>query len=116
MSLTNNGSRILIIHIVETAGAIILGSEIDDLETHLDKKLLENYQSVIHKQGFETIVELGFGNAKVSIPKIVNEFEADLLVMGAHGHAWLKDLIFGTTVDQVRHKVHIPVFIVRSLK
>jgi manganese transport protein len=116
LSLSKAGGTILIIHIVETAGAIILGSEIDDLETHLDKKLLENYQSIIQKQGFETSVELGFGNAKKSIPKIVNDFEADLLVMGAHGHAWLKDLIFGTTVDNVRHKVNVPVFIVRSLK
>jgi manganese transport protein len=116
LSISKKGSKILIIHIVESAGAIILGNEIDDLETHLDKQLLESYKSMIEQQGFETAVELGFGNAKNSIPKIVNEFKADLLVMGAHGHAWLKDLIFGTTVDNVRHKVKVPVFIVRSTK
>jgi len=33
--------------------------------------------------------------------------------MGAHGHKGLKDLIFGTTVDSVRHKVNIPVLIIR---
>jgi len=115
LSICNPGSKILIIHIVETAGAILLGSDIDDLETHLDKKQLEHYQSFIQLQGFETNTELGFGNAKNHIPKIVNDFGADLLVMGAHGHAMLKDLIFGTTVDKVRHKVNIPVFIVKSL-
>jgi len=36
----------------------------------------------------------------------------DLLVMGAHGHKGFKDLLFGTTVDSVRHKIKIPLFIV----
>ena len=39
---------------------------------------------------------------------------ADLLVMGAHGHKFFKDLIFGTTVDTVRHRVGIPVLIVKE--
>jgi manganese transport protein len=114
LSISKAGGKVLIIHIVETAGAIILGSEIDDFETHLDKKLLMNYQSFIQEQGYETNIELGFGNAKNCIPRIVNDFGADLLVMGAHGHNMLKDLVFGTTVDKVRHRVNIPVFIVRS--
>jgi manganese transport protein len=45
---------------------------------------------------------------------MAKRFEADMLVMGAHGHTWLSDLIFGTTVDVVRHRVTIPVFIVKQ--
>jgi manganese transport protein len=56
---------------------------------------------------------IGYGPAKKSIPRIVNEKQADLLVMGAHGHRALKDLVFGTTVGAVRHAVSIPVLIVR---
>jgi manganese transport protein len=59
-------------------------------------------------------MKVGFGNPKRIIPELVNNFQADLLVMGAHGHNWVKDLIFGTTVDTVRHRVSIPVFIVRD--
>ena len=32
--------------------------------------------------------------------------------MGAHGHKGFKDLLLGTTVDAVRHKIKIPVLIV----
>lgn len=95
-------------HVVESAGAILLGNEINDFETHQDEKLLELYKSYIDKQGFETFLKLGFGNPQKIIPKNVNEFKADILVMGAHGHKCLKDIIFGTTVDKVRHKVNIP--------
>jgi manganese transport protein len=45
---------------------------------------------------------------------MVSEFGADLLVMGAHGHRFLKDLVFGTTLNTVRHRIKIPILIVRN--
>lgn len=114
MSLGNPGSKILIIHVVESAGAIIMGNEIEDFETHQDKGVLDLYKSYIEKEGYETFAHLGFGNPQKIIPENVNEFGADILVMGAHGHKGLKDIVFGTTVDKVRHRVDIPVFIVKD--
>jgi manganese transport protein len=35
-----------------------------------------------------------------------------MLIMGAHHHRGIKDLIYGETVNQVRHKLNIPVLIV----
>jgi manganese transport protein len=32
--------------------------------------------------------------------------------MGVHGHKGFKDLVFGTTVDSVRHKTKIPLLII----
>jgi len=37
----------------------------------------------------------------------------DLIVMGAHGHKGLKDLIFGTTISAVRHNLKVPLLVVR---
>jgi manganese transport protein len=33
--------------------------------------------------------------------------------MGAHGHRVFKDILLGTTLDEVRHNVKVPVLIVR---
>ncbi|REK50693.1 MAG: iron/manganese transporter [Bacteroidetes bacterium] len=104
----------LIIHILESAGAHMMQNEISDLEERSDMKNLENYSISLSEKGFNVRAKLGFGNPKKAIPLIVNEFDADLLVLGAHGHKAWKDFIFGTTVDSVRHKVKIPVLIVRS--
>ncbi len=41
------------------------------------------------------------------------EVRPDLVVMGAHGHRNIKDLIFGTTIDPVRHALDIPILVVR---
>ena len=104
----------LLIHVVETAGAMIFGSEIEDHETESDRKNMQLYAEILEKKGYKVSFTLGFGSPKSSISKIVNESGADLLVMGAHGHKGLKDLVFGTTVDAVRHRVKVPVFIVKG--
>lgn len=103
----------VLIHIVETAGARMMGHEIDDLETLSDKTNLEKYKVDLEEKGFLVEIKLGFGSPKKSIPDIVNTCHCDLLVMGAHGHKGFKDLIFGTTLDAVRHNVNVPVLIVR---
>jgi manganese transport protein len=107
-------ARYLLVHVVETAGAMWYGSQIADHESGEDTQALKSYLLQLREQGYRVEMKIGFGNPKRIIPEIVTEFNADLLVMGAHGHNWFKDLIFGTTVDTVRHRVKIPVLIVRD--
>ncbi len=103
----------LLIHILESAGALMMQQDIRDFEERSDQRALEKYAEELSLKGFQTDVKLGYGNPKRAIPKLVNEYQADLLVMGAHGHSGFKDFIFGTTVDAVRHRVKIPVLIVQ---
>lgn len=104
----------VLLHIVETAGAMMYGSDISDHESRNDLLALENYRHQLTSLGYHVDIKIGYGNPRRRIPKLVTEFDADLLVMGAHGHEFFKDLIFGTTVDTVRHRVKIPVLIVRA--
>lgn len=104
----------MLIHVVESAGAMVYGSAIADKESSEDKDALNNYVSQLKEKGYQVEMKIGYGNPKRKIPHMVRDFNADLLVMGAHGHNIIKDLIFGTTVDTVRHRVDIPVFIVRE--
>jgi manganese transport protein len=103
-----------LVHVVETAGALWYGSEIADRESGEDKLALQKYVDQLVIQGYRVEMEIGFGNPRKVIPEIVGKFKSDLLVMGAHGHKWAKDLVFGATVDTVRHRVNIPVLIVRE--
>jgi manganese transport protein len=106
-------ARYMLVHVVETAGAMVYGSDIQDQESARDIAALENYCEQLKDKGYYVETKVGYGNPKSKIPEIVKDFQGDLLVMGAHGHNLWKDLIFGTTVDTVRHKVNIPVLIVR---
>lgn len=104
----------LLVHIVESAGAWIFGSEIADQEAGHDQANLQKYADEMNAEGYKASIKLGFGSPKRKIPKLVKEFDADMLVMGAHGHQWFKDIILGTTVDGVRHRLDIPLFIIRE--
>ena len=103
-----------LIHIVETVGAMLYGNEVDDHETTIDEKLLAAYQEMLKEKGFNVETKLGFGKPNATIPEIINEGNFDILVMGTHGHTGFKDILFGTTVDKLRHKISIPLFIVKK--
>lgn len=115
-AITQGGknAKYLLVHVVETAGAMWYGSQIADNESLEDTQALKSYLVQIQEQGYQVEMKIGFGNPKRVIPEITREFNANLLVMGAHGHNWVKDMVFGTTVDSVRHRIKIPVLIVRG--
>ncbi|WP_443939547.1 Nramp family divalent metal transporter [Pedobacter sp. MW01-1-1] len=102
-----------LIHVVETAVARYYGDKAMDHETQSDRENLDIYKNNLAELGYEATSLVGFGRTASAIAAISNQNNLELLVMGAHGHKGLKDLIFGTTVNAVRHKVSIPVLIVR---
>jgi manganese transport protein len=106
-------TKIILIHIVESASARVLGTEADDLETRKDQEKLDGYVDFLKQKGFIAESKLGFRNRNKEIPRLVKEGGAELLVIGAHGHSGVKDWLYGETIDVVRHHLKIPVLIVR---
>ena len=112
----NNGGReahYTLIHVVESAAARYLGALSHDRETETDIANLEHYAEQLRRSGYSAEVRMGHGQPVKAIAQLVNEANADLLVMGAHGHRGLMDLLRGATVDAVRHRVKVPVLIVQ---
>ncbi len=112
MLQSQKSTQLILIHIVETAGALILGEEIKDHESTSDIKQLEKYKTYLMEMGYEVETALGYGNPKKQIPIIVTQKQAELLIMATHGHKGLNDFLFGTTLEKVRHSINIPVLIV----
>lgn len=105
-------TKIVLIHIVESAPAKVLGKETDDLETRKDQEKLDEYVNFLNGKGFSAESFLGFRNRQKEITRLVKESGADLLIIGAHGHSGMKDWLYGETIDAVRHQLKIPVLIV----
>ncbi len=102
----------LLIHVVESASARILGKDSDDFETRSDEDRLQNYIIQLNEKGFKAEGKLGFRDRTKEIVRIVKEEGADMLIIGAHGHTGLKDWIYGETIESVRHELKVPVLIV----
>lgn len=102
----------LLIHIVESASARILGRESDDFETNKDREQLAHYVTQLSDKGYRVKGLLGYNDRIREIVRLVTENKADMLVIGAHGHSGIKDMLYGETVNSVRHELKIPVLII----
>jgi manganese transport protein len=105
-------TQYILLHIVESASAKLLGNDSDDYETRKDKERMDMYVQQLQQRGLAVEGHLGFHNRAKEIVRIVKTLEADMLVVGAHGHTGLKDFIYGETVNSVRHDLKIPVLVV----
>lgn len=108
----NPDSEYILIHIVESASAKMLGKESGDYETQVDEERLESYVEQLRQRGIRARSRLGFHSRTKEIVRLVKEEAADMLVIGAHGHTGVKDWFFGETINSVRHELKIPVLIV----
>jgi manganese transport protein len=107
-----NDTEYLLIHVVESTSARLLGKESDDYETAKDEERMQFYIQQLNQRGFKAVGKLGFKNRTKEIVRIVKDESADILVIGAHGHSGIKDWLYGETINSVRHEVSIPLLIV----
>ncbi len=103
----------VLIHVTESAAARYAGEDSLDHETVGDRNTLQVYVDQLSRLGYKASAKVGHGHSVRAIARIVNDMECDLLVMGGHGHRGFKDILLGATVDAVRHRVRVPVLIVR---
>lgn len=106
-------TEFVLIHIVESASAKLIGAESEDYETREDRKALMEYVQFFEQENRKAIPALGYRNRTVEIARLVKEHDADLLIVGSHGHAGVKDFVLGETINRVRHLIQIPIFIAR---
>jgi manganese transport protein len=107
-------SEFIFIHVVESATANYLLDASDDEESRKDQERLDSYTKALRDKGYKAISVIGYQNRVKEIVRIVNEKDAQLLVMGAHKHKGWKDYFFGETIEAVRHNVSIPVLIIND--
>jgi nucleotide-binding universal stress UspA family protein len=81
-----------------------------------DRAYLENAAANLRGAGLTVDTYLALGDPAHGILKAADERQCDLIAMTAHGHRLLGDLLFGSTINEVRHKAHMPVLLVRAGK
>lgn len=94
-----------LIHIVETVPANYAGDLSDDQETRYDVQRMESLTAQMIAMGYQAQYMLGYHDRINEIVRLTKLCNADLLVLGTHGHKGFKDIIYGDTVNAVRHKL-----------
>ena len=79
-----------------------------------DRNYLESTAQRLRASGLEVSTHLALGDPPTEILKTAERENCDLIAMTTHGHRLLGDLIYGSTISQVRHKASVPILLVRA--
>ncbi len=106
-------ARIVLLHVEEDVTSQLFGSQSSTAEIAEGQQYLASIVDALREQTISVDVVVRHGNRPArEIAAVVEEVQPDLVVMASHGHRGLKDLIFGTTINAVRHRVRVPLLIV----
>jgi manganese transport protein len=112
-----HGAKVFLLHVEEGVTSQIYGKESSTAEVEAGEQYLERIAQSLREQGIAVETATSHSSSpRKEIVRYAREVQPDLVIMGAHGHGGLKDLIFGTTINPVRHKLDAPMLIVRAGK
>jgi len=113
-----HGSGLLLVHVADGFVARNFNqlSLMESDEMKEDRAYLENAAANLRTGGLNVDTYLALGDPAQGILKAAEDSHCDLIAMTAHGHRLLGDLLFGSTINEVRHKAQVPVLLVRAGK
>jgi len=112
-----HGAKLFLLHVEEGVTSQIYGRDASTAEVEAGEQYLERIAQSLRDQGVTVETAITHSSSpKKEIVRYAREIRPDLVIMGAHGHGGLKDLIFGNTINPVRHNLEVPMLIVRPGK
>ena len=112
-----HGARIYLVHVEEGVTSQVYGGESETAEVELGREYLDRIAQTLRDQGIavETSI-LHSSSPTKEIVRYARSVSPDLVIMGAHGHGGIKDILFGNTINPVRHALDVPMLVVRAGK
>ena len=111
-----NGARLYLLHVEEGVTSQVFGQEASTVEVQAGQRYLDNLVDSLSEMNIDVETAIRHSpNPRKEIVRYAREIQPDLLVMGAHGHGGIKDLIFGNTINPVRHALRVPILVVRDV-
>jgi nucleotide-binding universal stress UspA family protein len=110
------GAKLLLVHVAD--GWVARNFQqlklAESEEMKEDREYLGSRTRELTDEGFVCDAVLALGEPSDEIIKLARERDIDLIAMTTHGHRFISDILYGATVDKVRHAVDVPVLLVRA--
>ena len=113
-----HGSALLLLHVADgwVARNYHRFQLADSEEMTDDRAYLDKVASGLRAQGIVVETHLALGDPATGILETAADSGCDLIAMTTHGHRFLKDLLYGSTITRVRHRAKVPVLLVNAMK
>jgi len=110
-----HGAVVHLLHVEEGVTSRLFGAHSSTEEIRAGEAYFKRILETLAQAGVKAELSVEHGvTPREAIVRKARELNPDLIVMGAHGHRGIKDLIFGTTINAVRHRVGTPILVVSS--
>jgi nucleotide-binding universal stress UspA family protein len=110
------GSQLLLVHVADgwvARNYDRLGlAESEEMKD--DRRYLQDTAAQLRAEGITVTVKLALGDPPGEILNAARDENCDLIAMTTHGHRLIGDLLFGSTIEQVRHKSAVPLLVIRA--
>ena len=83
-------------------------------EMHADRTYLDAIAGQMRAAGLIVETHLALGDPPKEILKTAAREQCDLIAMTTHGHRLIGDIIYGSTIEKVRHYATVPLLVVRA--
>jgi nucleotide-binding universal stress UspA family protein len=110
------GASIVLMHVADGFAARNMNAlELrESEEIRKDRAYLDDVAAKLSADGFAVEAVLASGDPANEITAAALREGCDLIAMGTHGHRGMKDLIYGSVANEVRHQSFVPVLLVRE--
>lgn len=112
------GSELLLLHVADGWAARNFNhlklAESEEMKS--DRAYLETTAVGLRGKDLTVSTLLVMGSPPTEILRTAEAEHCDLIAMTSHGHRLFGDIFHGSTINEVRHRTHIPIFLVRAGK
>ena len=109
------GAELLLVHVADGWAArnydrlkLVESEEMREDRAYLERTAVEMRE----RHGLTVSSVLALGDPPREILRLSEESHCDLIAMTTHGHRLIGDILFGSTIDYVRHRSKTPLLIV----
>jgi len=106
--------RVILLHVADGWAARTFGADAISPEITEDTAYLNRVKSEFQSEGIPAEAELAYGEPADEIVNWVEQKGCDLVAMSTHGHGFLADLFLGSASRHVRHKIRVPVLLLKA--
>lgn len=110
------GASVVLIHVAD-GWAARNANQLDlreSEEMRKDRAYLDHLMAELERGGIDADSVLAGGEPSREIAQAAERERCDLIAMSTHGHRFVKDLIYGSVANEVRHITRVPVLLVRG--
>jgi nucleotide-binding universal stress UspA family protein len=104
-----NGAAVYLLHVVHSHTL-----DQDRALREQAKSCLESHRGSLEARGIETHLLIRSGEPDTEILSEIAEADYDLVAMATHGHRTIGDLLFGSVSRSLKHKISIPLLLLKS--